>query len=116
MTDEKTGENVDETVNDGGTPATTEEISALIKSQAERIKQLEAENAGIGELKSQVEELQATLGTQSSLSELVDQLKTLNAAGKGAISEEERAMSDLQKAAEAGDMKTYRKLRTEQQA
>ena len=96
--------------------ASDKEVAELVKAQAERIKQLETEAATHTGLKDEVTKLQEALGTQTSLTELVDQLKTMNAAGNEAPTEAEKQASALQAAADAGDMKEFRRLRTEQQA
>ncbi len=114
MTD-KTDDNVDDKKDDKP-KASDKEVAELVKAQAERIKQLETEAATHTGLKDEVTKLQEALGTQTSLTELVDQLKTMNAAGKDEQTEQEKAMTDLQKAADAGDMKTFRKLREAQRA
>ena len=101
---------------DNGDPPTTDELTGLIKAQATRISELEAEAETHTGLKAEVTKLQETLGTQTSLTELVEQLKTMNAAGHQPVTEHDRAASELQKAADAGDMKTFRKLRQAQQA
>ena len=88
-------------------------MAELIKSQAARIKELEAENTKITELKAEVEGLQSTLGTRSSIAELVEQVKIINSDHKAEQqqTEQEKSMSKLQKVAEAGDMKAFRKMR-----
>lgn len=91
--------------------ATTDELASLIKAQAKRIGELESEATTSKGLKDEVAKLQETLGTQTSLAELVEQLKTMNASSGQPITEEQKAMTDLQKAADAGNMKAYRKLR-----
>lgn len=102
-----------ENENEGNPSATDQEIADLIKAQATRIGELEAENKGVSELKSQVEQLQSTLGTQSSLTELVAQLKAMN-TNQQPSTPREKAMDALTKAAESGDMKMFRKLREDQ--
>ena len=102
----------DENVNEDDNKATDTELAELIKSQAERIKELESENVNITQLKAEVEGLQSSLGTRSSIAELVEQVKIMNADHKTEqLTEQEKAMSKLQKVAEAGDMKTFRKMR-----
>ena len=99
---------------DGGggndNPPTTDELTGLIKAQATRISELEADAATHTGLQAEVAKLQETLGTQTSLTELVEQLKTMNTANP-APTESDKHASALQKAAEAGDQKAFRKLR-----
>jgi len=118
MADEN-DDNVDDKKDDKP-KASDKEVADLIKALSARNKELEDENADYRQnydgLKGEVSKLQETLGTQSSMAELVDQLKTLNADRKQPMTEQEKAASEILKAAEAGDMKTYRKLREEQQA
>lgn len=109
-------DNNDDGKKDDKPKASDKEVAELIKAQAAEIERLKTENAGIGELKTQVETLQSTLGTQSSITELIEQVKAMNAAGDQPVTEQEKAASELQKAADAGDMKTYRKLREAQRA
>ena len=114
MTDEIDNDDIDidENINDDDNKATDTEVAELIKSQAARIKELESENASITDLKTEVEGLQSTLGSRSSLAELVEQVKIMNADHKAEQqTEQEKAMSKLQKVAEAGDMKAYRQMR-----
>ena len=96
------------------------DAAELIKVLSARNKELEEENADYRQnydgLKGEVSKLQETLGTQSSMAELVDQLKTLNADRKPAQTEQEKAASELQAAADAGDMREFRRLRKAQQA
>ena len=108
-TDTSTGEN-----DDNPKPkASDKELADLIKAQAAEIKRLSDENKGLTGLQEEVTKLQETLGTTKAIGELVAEMKAM-AAGNHAQTEEEKAMSDLQKAAEAGDMKKYRKLRKAQ--
>lgn len=114
MTDEINNDDIDidDNINVDDNKATDKELAELIKSQAARIKELETENANITELKAEVEGLQSTLGTRSSIAELVEQVKIMNADHKvEQQTEQEKAMTKLQKAAEAGDMKAFRKMR-----
>ena len=100
--------------------ASDKEVGDLIKALSARNKELEAENTEYRQnydgLKGEVSKLQETIGTQATMTELVEQLKTMNAGGKEPMTEQEKAANELLKAAEAGDMKTYRKLREAQQA
>ena len=116
MTD-KTDDNVnDDDKKDDKNKATDKEVAELIKAQAAEIERLKTENAGISELKTQVETLQSTLGTQSSITELIEQVKVMNEDRKQPVTEAEKQASALQAAADAGDMKTFRKLREAQRA
>jgi len=108
MSDENTDN--DDNVNYDNKEATTEELTSLIKAQAERISELEADAATHTGLKDEVTKLQEALGTQTSLTELVDQLKVLN-AGDPAQTEADKHASALLKAAESGNMKEFRRLR-----
>ena len=114
MADEN--DNDDNVNDDDNKGATTEELASLIKAQAARISELESEATTSKGLKDEVSKLQEALGTQTSLTELVEQLKTMNAADNDAPTEQEKVASELQTAAEAGDMKTFRKLREAQRA
>ena len=95
-------------------PPTTDELTELIKAQQSHITQLEADATTHAGLKAEVAKLQETLGTQTSLTELVEQLKTMNTANP-APTESDKHASALQKAAEAGDQKAFRKLRQQAQ-
>jgi len=109
MTDKVGGEGEGEGEGGGEGKATDKELTELIKAQSARIKELEAESAGFKELQSEVTKLQETMATNKSLSELVAELKNMSVASAGGGEEK---VDPLQAAAEAHDMKAYRKLRT----
>lgn len=111
MSDENENEN-DDTSNENKTP-TVDELSELIKAQQSRISELEGDAATHQGLQAEVAKLQETLGTQTSLTELVEQLKVMNTGSPGQTEAEKHANA-LQEAADAGDMKTFRKLRKQQ--
>ena len=83
-------------------------MTELIRAQATEIERLSAENKGLFGLQGEVEKLQETLGTTKALGELVTELRTM-AAGSSTVAQPE--VSKLQQAADAGDMKAYRKIR-----
>ncbi len=91
--------------------AIDKEITELIKAQAARIKELETESAGFKDLQSEVSKLQETLATNQSLGELVTQLKDMSVAGDAGGGGGKDEKHPLQAAAEAGNMREYRKLR-----
>lgn len=102
-----------------GEKVSNAEIKALLRAQKEEIDRLRTENKNLklendnkSSIEEQVAELQKTLGTTKAMGELVDELKALRAAEGGGSGDNE--LSDLEKAAEAGDMKSYRKIRQQQ--
>ena len=93
--------------------ASDKELADLIKAQASEIERLSAENKGLTGLQDEVTKLQETLGTTKALGDLITELKSMATGGS---TTKQNEVSDLQKAADAGDMKTYRKLREAQRA
>ena len=100
----------DDVNNDDDKAPTLEEMGELIKAQQTRIGELETDAATHQGLQAEVAKLQETLGTQTSLTELVEQLKTMN-SGSVAQTESEKHANALQDAADNGNMKEFRRLR-----
>ena len=113
MSDDKTKDKGKNGDNTDKPKATDKELGELVKAQAKRIEQLETDATTSKGLKDEVAKLQETLGTQTSLTELVEQLKTMN-ADNPAQTEAEKHLSELTQAAESGNMKEFRRLRQEQ--
>ena len=108
-----TAENAGIEIVDDTPPATDRELAELIQAQSAEIERLSAENKGLHGLQGEVEKLQETLGTTKALGDLVTELRAMAAASTTAARPE---VSDLQKAADAGDQKAYRKIRRGQMA
>lgn len=111
MTDKTIDNSEDKTADNPAVKASDKELAGLIKAQAAEIERLRAENKGLSGLQGEVTKLQETLGTTKALGELIIELKSM-AAGSSTV--ESNEVSDLEKAAAAGDMKAYRKIREAQ--